>query len=403
MKKVLITFMLLFMYLYSNAQNLNWTQYGQQAEGASTFAWNNAKTKLYKGTYYLSVHMSLDSGLTWQPIYQGLNGGVYSIAIKNDTIYGDFNNCFVGGIRYTANDGITWTRIDNGANQMPVTYDIATTNNAVVIAAYDQIKSTVDDGQTWFTKSTPINTFTVATEGNAIIAGCSGGAFTLYYSNDNGQTYTSHVAQNMAGGWDLEFKDGVIYAGTTNGLYRSNDTGKTWIYKGMAGQNVMGLGFYGQFGFASSANNSGQSTVFFSSDSGNTWVEENFGLPVDPEILDFTFVDNKVIAGGWGSGMWSANLPTLAHLQESKKEETFLIYPNPATNTISIQIEPNQVTTNSSIEIFTLCGASLLKKSLNSIEDYTNIDISSILPGIYLIKCSGKDYSNNQKLIVSKN
>jgi len=387
----------------SQSQILNWQPYGQQNGGASTFAWNNAKTKLYKGTYNSGIEMSLDSGQTWTNIYPLATGSVYSITVKNDTLFAEFSGCNVGGIRYTTNDGASWTRIDNGVNAIPNIYEISSSSSSIFVAGYDYLYHTNDNGLTWQSIPTPhtiCGTYTVdATDDLVCAVGFSGVGQKIYVSQDDGDTWTTHNRTSGTAAWGLTIHDNDIYLGTFGGLHRSSDFGNTWNSLGVLGENIIALRFFGQYGFLASANNPNPFTfVYFSSDGGNTWNIESTGLPNDPEILDFAIFDSTVIAGGWGSGMWSTQLPSLPLGVPDVKKTEAKIFPNPARDFFLLTLPDDMKKERCTVEVLNITGEKVFGSEFPD-GDVSPIDISAIANGVYMVRVSGESTSATVKLI----
>src|SRR5688572_25223405 len=398
---LLIVNLLIASTVYS--QTINWQPYGQPNHGASCFAWNSSKTKLYKGTYFGGVHMSLDSGLSWQSIYPGLIGGVYSVAVKNDTLFAEFSGCSLGGVRYTPNDGLNWTRIDNGVNMIPTTYEIAANSQSIFVAGYDNVCKTDNNGTSWQLLSTPHTSggcYTVAVDGSVVAAAGWG---KVYVSYDNGTTWVTHTisASLFSGGWGLYVEGNKIFVGTSQGLFKSTDFGFTWTNLGIVGENIMGIRFFGQYGFVSSANNPNMiSNVYFSADGGDTWVLAKTGLPSNPEILDFAFIDNKVIAGGWGSGMWYTNLNVTGIEDNEFNEDDISIYPNPADDFITVYTSETTQSNKAEISIHDILGNNLMNAEMEIINQTVKLDVSQFESGVYLVTYKNKIGSETQKIVI---
>lgn len=406
MKRTIIFFSLLFIVTgYCTAQNLVWQQRGQQTGGASTFAWNNDKTKLYKGTYWTGVHMSLDSGLTWNNIYPGITtGGVYSITMKKDTLYAEFSGCGIGGVRYTANDGLTWTRIDTISFSLPNTYEISSNNSTVFVAGYDNISQTSDNGATWQVYPSPnpsMHIFTVdATDSLVCAVGWNGIVKNIFVSQDNGTTWNTHNHYAGVASWGLRINNNNIFMGTIHGLHRSSDFGNTWTNLGLLGENLIALRFFGQYGFIASANNTyPDSYVHFSSDGGNTWTMQSTGLPNDPEILDFAIFDSTVIAGGWGTGIWSTDISAIASGTLESKNQEFNIFPNPAHENVAITFPEGMKKESTTIKILNLSGVCIMNTHFEN-NLLAKLDISNIAQGVYFVSITDGMKSVTSKLLV---
>jgi glycosidase len=75
----------------------------------------------------------------------------------------------------------------------------------------------------------------------------------------------------------------------------------------------------------------------------------------------------------------------------------FLLYPNPAVNgQVTIEIQPTAK--NSSLKIFDLSGKEVLETMLHSLS--TNLNVSSLIKGIYIVTISNTSGTYTQKMVV---
>lgn len=79
-------------------------------------------------------------------------------------------------------------------------------------------------------------------------------------------------------------------------------------------------------------------------------------------------------------------------------DNTLQIYPNPASNTINIINQENQ---EFNITIYNVLGEIVFESKING--NYSEIDVSSLKTGIYIIKISNSNLKYTQKLIIEDN
>ncbi|KAA9338941.1 T9SS type A sorting domain-containing protein [Adhaeribacter soli] len=106
----------------------------------------------------------------------------------------------------------------------------------------------------------------------------------------------------------------------------------------------------------------------------NTWLPENNGA-----------VMVRVYMGNHVTGIEESNFA-------AKK---LLLYPNPATSSVTIQGEFDEV------KLLTITGQQVLAKNGTGAE--TQVDVSKLTPGIYLVQIRKKDQVQTQKLIIQPN
>ncbi|MEP7171761.1 MAG: T9SS type A sorting domain-containing protein [Bacteroidota bacterium] len=394
MKKLLLI-LLAFLFINNvNSQTLTWQSLGTSTEGAFCFTKNSTNTKLYRSTY--GVFMSVDSGATWQNIFPWSGSGVFSAIVKGDTLFAEFSHCSgYEGIKYTVDDGQNWIRIDNGFAGTFSVYALAANQTTIYAAAYDAVYYTNNTGQTWQMYSTPHaagGAYSVCTDGNNICVGSSGRVF---ISNDNGITWNMKLLPLPFGyiAWKVHMEGNKIFAATGGGLFCSLDNGNSWTLMGMSGENVVGLLFYGQYIFASTSKVTipvyHDAHVYFSSDSGSTWMQADNGIPSPDEIFDFILFDNKIIAGtGYGtSGIFYTNLNSLGINSFNSNENNVAIFPNPANDFITIQYDFNA---EMIFSLYNSFGQQISSKSFAENSKAIQIATNTFSNGIYYWNLTNK-------------
>lgn len=84
------------------------------------------------------------------------------------------------------------------------------------------------------------------------------------------------------------------------------------------------------------------------------------------------------------------------------KSTGFLVTPNPASSTISVQLYP-QPSNLKSIEIFTITGQLMIRKVIGSLQASAyNIDISALAAGVYVVSVKFTNSSVQKKIIKSR-
>jgi choice-of-anchor A domain-containing protein/uncharacterized repeat protein (TIGR01451 family)/TQXA domain-containing protein len=111
-----------------------------------------------------------------------------------------------------------------------------------------------------------------------ILAGTWGG--NIYRSTDDGETWTKiNDGMNAAFIWSI-FTDettGNIYVGTEQGLFFSNDNGSTWTLTSLTGYDVRGIAVAPDGDVYAGTWGTG---VFKSTDGGSTWTDVSNGLDI---------------------------------------------------------------------------------------------------------------------------
>jgi ligand-binding sensor domain-containing protein len=146
--------------------------------------------------------------------------------------------------------------------------------------------------------------------------------------------------------FDFAQINGRIFAGTSQGIYISNDTGQTWQKKnsGIKYPYVNSL-LANRSNFVFAATSGGG--VFRSTDNGETWLELNSGLS-DSLIKTLTIDNNDYIYAGTSKSIYRSRVlaSPVAEYALPRYEKGISVYPNPFSYsaTVSLNIQnPVQV------------------------------------------------------------
>ncbi len=212
---------------------------------------------VYLGDRFFGIYKSVDGGVTWETKNQGLTATVpeYLRVSPADPslVYGSVHHTsgIFRGLKYAT----SWDFLLHADIHIQTMEADPFVPERVFAAGFDTIYRSDDGGETWIATveldlpeehKDCVSLFLVLRAHpklkDTLLAGLmhlcdrdnwdySDGS--IYYSNDGGQSW---VLADTPGGmqvvWDLAFDilDGTIaYAGTTDGFYRSEDTGKTWV------------------------------------------------------------------------------------------------------------------------------------------------------------------------------
>ncbi len=143
--------------------------------------------------------------------------------------------------------------------------------------------------------------------------------------------------------------------------------------------------FVGAFTFEDSLNFGS----LFLSDDGKAWVSGSFRSAtsdLDPGPGVSTITNNGMLDGF----IASYNYPFTSSISEQSENE-ISYFPNPCNKYLKLNLEP----TGQNVKIYSVSGVMVL--SLKFLQD--KIDVSDLLPGLYMIKVEGKDSSSNFMVI----
>lgn len=216
----------------------------------------------------------------WENVGLSGEGDIQQIAISsNDSI---FATSYGKVYRYSESQS-QWLTVDEGYTAAYVL--LVKSDNIIFVGSYHSIKRSLDGGKTWAVAANGVANVAV----KALALDSDGGIYTggynntdgskngLFYSDDNGDSWTNIGLVGESIGSIAVNAIGTIFVGTTNGVFRSTDNGDNWdaVNTGLIYTNITDL-LIDENGhvFASDLNRG----VFTSTDDGDNWTEINNGI-----------------------------------------------------------------------------------------------------------------------------
>lgn len=294
---------------------------------------------LFAATYGHGVLHSADSGLSWNPVNNGLNSvwinclmvqgtnllagtqsGIFisanngqswtsantgfPIPLREVFCLGLINNTLIagtwGGIYRSVNGGNSWTSSNSGLTN-PYINSILVKGNLVFIGAGPFVFASSNEGQSWYSASSGLNSgtnvVTLNQQGNDLLAGTEGDG--VFVSTDDGFSWNDFNFTS-AGGVNCLYADtAVAIAGTWgNGVFILDGTCCGW--------NSVNMNSY-VFAFAKKDALMFAGTqvdgVYLSVDSGASWNSMNVGI-TDKRITSLVYADTAIFAGSYGGSVY---------------------------------------------------------------------------------------------------
>jgi hypothetical protein len=246
----------------------------------------------YAGTQTAGFYKSIDDGKTWTAQSQGLkNMDVRSIAVASGLLLAGTAQ----GVYYSIDGAASWQSLGLEALDFAAVAILPKSNGPTLFAGADN--GTAGSG------------FLLKSEG-------LGGSWAVVKGNFPGDAVVAsvEVASAASGG-----SDPPVLAGTSQGLFRSDDRGVTW--SAMAGLPTadFNVGFFNPANpdqiYAASDGDQGNGGVFRSLDRGASWGTLGAGLPVKPRVTALALQPlnpAQVIAATWNPTTGSAGAYRIA-------------------------------------------------------------------------------------------
>ncbi|MCX6022594.1 MAG: hypothetical protein NTZ05_12860, partial [Chloroflexi bacterium] len=237
---------------------------------------------VFAGTWAHGLYRSVDGGATWNvTAYPAASGPVRGIAVS--PLYERGHTLAIAtwgaGVMISDNDGVSWRQQNAGLTDLKVrsvAYPPAWPNDSTMFAVTDTTGLQRYSGGRWSGSGSGLPSaqiMTVALSPNytadgAMAVGTWGAG--VYLSTDRGATWRASGGQINPYVRAITYSpgfssDGVIYAGTNMGAYRSSNRGDAWSGLGMSSE----VGMVDVTGIGVSANS--PRTLFISTGGRGVW------------------------------------------------------------------------------------------------------------------------------------
>jgi photosystem II stability/assembly factor-like uncharacterized protein len=337
----------------------------------------------YATGYHSTIMKTVDAGNTWVTQNTSFVSSAYwanaVCFINNDTGFVSMKNGPGYAFLKTYNGGTTWF---NDISDTIYIEDFSLVKPRTLFAINNKLAKTTDNGATWTKKALPPNGYSYSvffvndTLGYATFSGMEGPPCFNYASflrtTDAGTTWTS-IDYPCEGAGMLFFPTAKIGYSLGGGnpspgihiISKTTDGGITWNYTNYPLSTTY-----------DTTNDGGRN--IFCTDSNTCYIITNVGVII------------KTTNGGGAVGINESHI----------ENETLKIYPNPATNQITIEFDLAE-TKNIFIEIKNVLGQTVQTIS-NSFSQGTNkieIDVSNFSEGIYFVQLQSGNKIVYQKFI----
>ncbi len=328
---------------------------------------------------------------TWEAIMGG-DGMECAIDIYDDNIiYAEYQ---YGGLRKSYNGGNDWDNIKpvsyEGAWNTP--YAIHPINNNLIVIGYDEVYRSTTAGGIWDSISYNVSNGQ-AIRSIALAPSDEDYIYVASYSRikvtkDAGQNWTyikpglpNYNITDIVVSKDNADRAWVTFSdyNSIHKVYETNDAGDNWF--NISGNNLPGLPvncIVYQGGANDDLYIGTDIGVYHKNNSMSEWEPYNNGLPnVIVNELEIHYGEGTISAATYGRGVWTSPLQTLStSIEPDYKNTKQLIYPNPASEKITINTNANKF----SINIYSLTGKKLISTSSKE------ISIAKLKRGYYIIE-----------------
>jgi hypothetical protein len=358
---------------------------------------------IYAATNEDGVFKTSDRGQTWIPLNNIYikNDVINDLVIINSTLFIGTYHC---GVLKSDNNGLTWDTINNGLYCLKIN-SISSKGSKLFAATDCGLFISNNYGQSWVQSSTGLidtTIYSIAVEGNKIYAKTLNG---LFVSENEGLNW--NLINNSCEGNTLAVEGNKLFAGNYFTGVFSEDYGLSWaqtndttayylnIKTALIKSDLLILG--GSI-YSHKANvGRDYARLIISKNKGQTWTDSSSffyyyysNINSILELNDTLYVVSNIT-------VWKRPLSDFVGINENLQNNKLSIYPNPATNTLSLNLSQLQKLQNANLSIYDIQGKLLLHQNISQAQ--TQIDISSFAKGIYIVKVQTDKESLQSKFV----
>ena len=267
-----------------------------------------------EGGAHGGIFRSLDRGETWQRINNGyVNEPVRSIASLDNDLYVSVRN---SGLFKSTDNGTRWSFVSSTISYHDVRCVTASPTAVVIgmsssgLSGSGGIYRSVDRGASWVRTDPGLGSVSRLTaSGNLIVAVARtpGGEEGIYFSDSGDNWQRSATAAEIPSGimYDIRFVGNALITGTSSGIFRSMDTGRTWtnISNGIKPTTSISAIGSGNNDVLLAGTAGGQDgSIFRSVNNGVSWTPAHPSQGIS-EVTGFTSSGNRIFASTKGAGI----------------------------------------------------------------------------------------------------
>ena len=395
MKKILFSFLILFLTSAVFPQEYGWTDISANIPDTLNYdLWG------LSDVHFVSDNEGWISVSSDEIILHTTDGGetfeIQTTQYPTEAIYMiNENEGYAGGangrVYRTTDGGANWIAIGSiGATLADI--DFATTTQGYCCGDNGQVFSITPQGVENLNSGLASNLNGVSAPSVDNVWIC-GGANIVYYNgtafdfqSGPAGTYNSIFFINDDEGW---------VNGDSGLLGHTEDGGNTWTSQSNTSWNALYDVFFLNTEVGWSVGSMG--IILHTTNGGDTWTIEGTGLTtVRLRGVHFTSPTNGYVVGNEKTLL---KYTAVLGIEDNKKVIDFEIYPNPVQNKIQIQCSEFK-TESGIIEILSLDGKKILEKEIKSGIENIDLDLSNLKSGMYLCKISTDKKSSTKKLII---
>jgi hypothetical protein len=346
--------------LYSSANNgANWTKLSSNLDNVGIFSLDTLGSQIYASAGSPEIYRTVNNGSTWTPVNAGLEPPIVNNSSLNSTflLATSGTNIFAGnvnGVYLLKPNSSNWTRFSNNFDRHRIT-NLNISNDKLFASAY----------------------FFDPSNGDFSIK------YAVFMSTDNGANWTKILSSLNIVGTVISVGNKIFASTYTGGIVVSENNGSTWtaINNGLTNLKTSSLLRQGSLLFT----NAYRGGIFYSNDNGANWRAANEGLPT--KIIYRIKASGNFLLIGTDMGIFRRPLSEFitTGIKENKDNFNCTIFPNPVSNSLTINASDNLVGKKYSIK--NILGEIIKADILTN--NSTELNVHNLANGIYFLHLIG--------------
>jgi photosystem II stability/assembly factor-like uncharacterized protein len=326
------------------------------------------------------IQKTIDGGMTWTGVFVGSVWSSFNSVFFTDintgyVVGGDITNVNTNGIILkTINGGNNWTIVLSGSIPSLTSVFFIDAYTGFAVGYGGTILKTIDGGNTWSDESV----FTTYDD-----------LYSVYFTDDDtGYAVGFHVNPGSPG-------NGIILSTTDGGItWTTTELGSFILHSVFFPDANTGYVVGGSLYVAGGI-------ILKTIDAGSTWVTQESGTVNNLNSVFFSDTNTGYAVGEGGTILKTINGGGTVGINEPQNTNDLInslkIYPNPATEYISIEIPESGSRMKGTVSVYGMAGQLLIQGQVQ--DSKSEINVFSLPKGIYFVRLINEEKINFGKFL----
>ena len=193
---------------------------------ARTISFATLGNSIYAGTQSTGLLASKDQGMNWTPVISLASKNIRSLLAAQGRLYAGTD---ADGVIVSQDQGMTWLAQNAGLPPLSQIFAMAFIDNTIFAGLYNKGLYAWSDNEQRWTKAGNVKPLALAGAAGTLAVGHNPGG--IYWSGNPKSSEwikASGDFESAAPVWEMASGDKLVLAGMADGIFRSEDNGRTW-------------------------------------------------------------------------------------------------------------------------------------------------------------------------------